>query len=501
MVGLDIRKIFNAVIKRWQIINKLIINYKSLPVQAKASFCFLICTFLQKGISTVTTPIFTRLLSTSEYGQYSVFNSWLGIITIFVTLNLSAGVYTQGLIKFERDKEIFSSSLQGLTTLLVIFWTTIYLLFHNWWNTLLSLTTVQMLAMLVMIWATSVFNFWAAEQRVHYKYRALVGITITVSLAKPIVGIIFVILAEDKVTARILGLVLVELIAYTALYFIQMYRGKKFYSRNYWRYALSFNMPLIPHYLSQTVLNSTDRIMIKSLIGANEAGIYSLAYSISLIMTLFNTALMQTISPWIYQRINTRKTKEIAPIAYITLIVIAAVNLLLIAFAPEAVSIFAPASYNEAIYIIPPVAMSVYFMYMYDLLAKFAFYYEKTRFIMVASVTGAVANIILNYIFIRIFGYRAAGYTTLACYIIYSICHYLFMNKVCDQFCEGTRPYELKKIMEITLPFLAMGFVLLLTYNFIVIRYGIIAFVCVIIIIKRRVLMAAVQKVMQIKQT
>ena len=75
-------------------------KYKSLPIQAKASCYFLICSFFQRGISTVTTPVFTRLLSTEEYGQYNVFNSWMNIITVFVTLNLSYGVYAQGLIIF-----------------------------------------------------------------------------------------------------------------------------------------------------------------------------------------------------------------------------------------------------------------------------------------------------------------------------------------------------------------------------------------------------------------
>ena len=104
-------------------------SYNNMPVQVKASFWFLICSFMQKGISTIATPIFTRLLTTAEYGQYNVFNSWLGIVTIFVSLNLSAGVYSQGLIKYENDRNIFSSSLQGLSTVLTIIWTVISLLF------------------------------------------------------------------------------------------------------------------------------------------------------------------------------------------------------------------------------------------------------------------------------------------------------------------------------------------------------------------------------------
>ena len=163
---------------------KVIDKYKKLPVQVRASLWFFVCSFLQKGISTITTPIFTRLLNTSEYGQYNVFNSWLGIITIFVTLRLSMGVYAQGLVKFEEDRKKFSSSLQGLTLVLCLAWTGIYLIFKNQINNLLDLTTIQMLAMLLMLWATSVFEFWAAEKRVTYSYKSLVFLTLIVSLAK-----------------------------------------------------------------------------------------------------------------------------------------------------------------------------------------------------------------------------------------------------------------------------------------------------------------------------
>lgn len=76
--------------------NKLIQKYKTLPVQVRASAWFLICSFLQKGISMITTPIFTRLLTTQEYGEFNVFNSWLSIVTVFVTLNLYNGVFTRG---------------------------------------------------------------------------------------------------------------------------------------------------------------------------------------------------------------------------------------------------------------------------------------------------------------------------------------------------------------------------------------------------------------------
>ena len=79
-------------------------KYRKMSVQVRASFWFLICSFLQKGISSITTPIFTRLLTTDEYGQYGAFNSWLGIITIFVTLNLFLWCIHPRTVKFGRGE-------------------------------------------------------------------------------------------------------------------------------------------------------------------------------------------------------------------------------------------------------------------------------------------------------------------------------------------------------------------------------------------------------------
>ena len=468
-------------------LKKVLNKYNSFPRQAKAAFWFLICSFLQKGISMLTTPIFTRLLSEAEFGQFGVFNSWLGIITVFVSLNLGAGVFTQGLVKFDQERKIFTSSLQGLTVLSTSVWTVVYLIFRDKWNELFSLTTTQMLAMLIMIWATAVFNFWAAEQRVLLNYKALVAVTLIASIAKPTVGIILVKLSDDKVTARIIGLLLVELVVYAWMFVVHVARGKKLYSGKFWKYALLFNLPLIPHYLSQTVLNSSDKIMIEKLVGLEESGIYGLAYSVSQIMTLFNTALVQTINPWLYQKIKERDLGKLPGIAYISLTLIASVNLFLIALAPEAVQIFGGSAYYDAIWVIPPVAMSVFFMFCYSLFAAFEFYYKKTFGVAVATIAGAALNVLLNYIFIPIFGYYAAGYTTLFCYIVYAAAHYVFMSRICKQ--EGfAKVYDLRFLLGISVIFIAAGFALMLTYRILWLRL-LVVFISVVIciLIRKRI--------------
>lgn len=464
------------------------------------SLCFLICSFLQKGVSIIVTPIFTRMMSTSEYGNYNIFTSWESIIIVFVSLDLSAGVYNQGLIKYEEDQKKYSSSMIGLTTLIFSFWFIIYLIFRNFFNGLFSMSTTYMILMFIYMFTYTIFTFWASEQRTNYKYQKLVIITLIASICNPLLGIILMNFLEDKVLARILGTCIVWFLMYSWMFVSQLVNGKKFFSKKYWLHALKFNIPLLPHYLSQTILNSSDKIMIEKLVDASSAGIYGLAYSISLIMSLFNTSLMQAISPWIYRKIKNNKINDIENVSYITILLIAVLNILLIAFAPEAVAIFAPKEYYEAIYIIPPVAMSVYFMYLYDLFAKFEFYYEKTNFISFATGIVAILNIVLNFIFIKVFGYIAAGYTTLICYILYSLFHYIFMRKVCKSNCKNQYPFKTSVILNITILFLCLSFMFMFLYKFIFIKYVIIILLLGVCLIFKKIIINCLNNILNIKK-
>ena len=480
-------------------LRNIINKYEMLPVQARAAFWFLICAFLQKGISSITTPIFTRLMTTDEYGQFSVFNTWSGLLAVIITFNLDRSSYTRGLVLYSDDRKEFTSSMQGLSFSLAVLSVLIYLPLRNYLNRLLSLTTIQVLSMIAIIWLATVFQFWASEQRVLLSYRKLVALTLIVSLVRPSLGILLVNRAKDKVTARILGMVAVDLIAYIGIFLSQIIKGKKFFSFRFWKYAILFNLPLIPHYLSSSVLSSSDRIMISKMVGNSEAGIYNLAYSVSLIMTMFNAALLQTIEPWLYKKIKEKQFEKMSKIAYMSFIIIAGVNIILIAMAPEVIRIFAPPEYYQAIWVIPPVAMSVYFTFIYYFFSVFEFYYEKTKFVMISTMTSALINIFLNYIFIKLCGYQAAGYTTLFCYMLYAAFHYFFMAKICRENAGCKQPYNTKLIVLISVTFIVGGFILMATYKYALVRYFLIFIMFFVTLLRRRVIINSIKLLTKLK--
>lgn len=85
---------------------KAILNkYKKMSVITKAALWFVICTMLQKCISFITVPIFTRLMPAEEYGLYSTYLSWYNIITVICTLNMHNCIYMNGISKAKTEKE------------------------------------------------------------------------------------------------------------------------------------------------------------------------------------------------------------------------------------------------------------------------------------------------------------------------------------------------------------------------------------------------------------
>jgi len=474
-------------------------TYKNLPVQLKATFAFFICSLLQKGISVLTTPIFTRILTSDSYGRFSTFNSWYEILISIVSLSLVGGVYTTAMVKFEDDKKILSSAAQGLILLSCTIWLVIYLIFANFWNGLFKLTTIQMISMSCLILTSTSFGLWAIEQRVSYNYKQLVSITIIVSILKPIVGIILVKSSEDQVTARILGILIVEITCYLWIIFYQIIRGKKVFSKKYWLYFICYSLPLIPHSISQAVLNSSDRIMIQNLIGQKEAGYYNLAYSVSLIMIILNTSLSQTLAPWTYQKLKERKEDDLNRIMVSSCIIIAIMNLLLILLAPEIISFFAPKEYSQAVYVIPPVVMSVFFMYLYDWFVRIEYYFEKTHYVLIASISGAVINIVLNFLLLPSFGYLVAGYTTLISFAVYAILHYYFMRKICRQKMNGKHIYNEKHLLLIIVIFLAIGIGLSFLYSYWYIRYIILSIIIIIALIKKNTILIFIKELLNLK--
>lgn len=473
----------------------LIYKYKRLPVSVRASLWFVVCSVLQKGIAFLTTPIFTRLMSTEQYGQVTIYNSWVEVFTIFATLNLFYGVYNNALTKYPNDKDVATSSMQGLCTTMTIAAFCIYLILQEWINKLTGMSTIMTCFLFLEVLFIPAFRFWAAKQRFEYKYKLLVVLTLLISVLTAGLGVPAVILSQEKGIAKILTSVGSQILIGLCLYILIFSRGKSFFNKKYWKWALAFNLPLIPHYLSAVVLNQSDRIMINNMVGTSEAGIYGLAYTIGALVIIFNEAIMNTFTPWTYQHLKASQYGKIKSVSAFLVIFIAVISLSLVIIAPEIMWVLGGEKYADGVWIIAPIAASIFFRFLYAMYGNVEFYYEKNYFIMIASVVTALINIGLNYVFIKMYGYLAAGFTTLACFAIYALSHYVFSNRIVKQKCEGNDVYNNKLILIISLLVIVLSCLAMMLFNYWYIRYSLVALILIIGILFRKKITATFMQI------
>lgn len=405
-------------------------TYARLSKARRATIWITLCSFLQRAISFITVPIFTRLLSTEEYGELSVYSSWQTVALYVITLGVIYGGFNNGMMRFREDREGYTSSVMGLVLVMGAFWLVLGVALRDCMVELTGMPLALVALMFSESVARAVHEIWTLRMRFDYEYRRLVALSILQMVLAPALGILFVVMSSDKVLARVLGFFMVEGVIAVVLAIALLRRGKKVVCVKYWKFALLFSIPLLPHYLSEVLLSTVDRIMIEGLCSASDAGVYSIAYSAGMIMMMFVNSLNSTVNPWLYRRLEAGEYRRVDRMGLMLLGLLAAAILAMDGLAPTIVAILAPGEYSNAMFLVPVIAASVFFTYLYSYCSNIEFYYEVRVPAMVASVAAAVLNIALNAALIPLFGYVAAGYTTLACYVTLGAFHFLLAQRI-----------------------------------------------------------------------
>lgn len=396
---------------------------------AKAGFWFTFCNVLQRGIQFLATPIYTRILTPEEYGRYSTFLTWCSLITIVATFNLASGVFNNAMVKYSNDKDGYTSSMQGLTLVTTIICSAIFLLMFKQIKPIIEMDMENISLMFFIIYFQMVIQLWSARKRYDYKYISLIIYTFIFSLLVPIFGLIFYYVMYHNEKGLIAGYAISNIVVGIILLANTWHKKLIFFNKEYWKYALKFNIPLIPHYMSNFIMSQSDRIMIKFFNGDYYAGLYSLAYQISLAATIVFQGVNNAITPWTYRKLEGNDYKEIRKVINILCIGMTIPCALILLFTPEIMLVLGGSEYIKAIWAIPPIVFSIYLLFIIPLLLNILFYFENNKMIMLSTATGATTNIILNIFLLKQYGYVAAAYTTAFGYLIITLIDYLCMKK------------------------------------------------------------------------
>lgn len=394
----------------------------------RSALVYTFASVLSRGIAIITTPIFTRIMTTEQIGIVNLYNSWNSLISVFATLSLTSGGFSAAMNEFKDRRSAYISSVLFLTSAVGFFFLAAFVLLGEFFSQITGLSKNLLCLMAVGFILNPARDFWLARQRYEYKYRLAGSITVVTSILSAMLSVVWVYAiyrgdVNDKMVmaeARIKGS---SYIMYLSSFIIWIYifvKGKTAYNHDFWKLSLSISLPLIGYSVTSQILNVSDRMMISHLVNDSAVGIYSTLYSISSLSLLVWSALNSSFVPYLYQNIG-NKNEKIKNVSFQLLLLYSIVSIALVYFAPEIVKLLATSEYYQAVFIMPPIAAGIYYTSVSNMYSNVLIYLKKSKYIMYSSAVAAATNIVLNYVFIKQVGYYAAAYTTLFSYILMTI--------------------------------------------------------------------------------
>ena len=394
--------------------------------------------FIVKGLAFITTPLFTRLMTKTEYGNYSDIQFWLTMMTYITGFEL---YYSVMIAKhdYREDIDSFSSSIYVLSSFFTVGVFLLGILFSKQLIALFDIRTPLLFPLLFFyLLGESAFMIMQTKHRAFYKYKLFVAFSLGTSIAATGLSLLFVFrMPTNRVDARLIGTMLPIAVLGTILGIITLIRGKRI-KKEYWKYALHISAPLVINAVSITLLSSVNKTIIKNSCGSEEAAIYSLAASIMMIASL------------LYQSINS---------AWAPLLL-----------GPELVLIMGGKQYQDSVYILPPLLITCMPQLVYSMFMNVEIYYKRTRIAAIGAMIVSVFNVGASILLVPRIGYQAAAYISLMSYLLLAMIHYIIVRKM-----NIREVYDIRFILVIVASEIGIMFLMPIVYQYTVIRYSVLA--------------------------
>lgn len=393
----------------------------------KAGGWYIIANFVNKALAMLLTPFLARMMTTNEFGEFSNFAAWASILSIITTLDM-ANVIVRAKFDYEKEFDTYMSSIviatfvsTGLTFLVI--W-----VLKDYFSGIFGFDGKYIYALFLYLLFQPAIDYYIARQTALLNYRAVALLPLTYSLLTLVCSILFVKFMSDRLWGRTLGYISIPIL-YGAAIYLAILKKKRKADFSIIKYTLHLSIPLIPHNMSNGILGSSDRILIKRLCAAGFVAYYSVAYNVGNILYIFTQSVSQAFTPWLYSKMNKEEYTLIPKINDLLSIASLVLISLFIGLAPEIVYILGGEDYFPAVKLVPVITVGVYFQFISKLYINIEHYLKKTYIISSASLLAATSNFCLNIVLLPQYGYMAAAWTTLISYILSVILHLRVVRK------------------------------------------------------------------------
>jgi O-antigen/teichoic acid export membrane protein len=413
-------------------------------------------------LSFLLVPLYTSeavLANPSEYGKVSVIFSYFVLFNVILAYGMETAFFRFFNKEDDKDKVVSTSTISLLVSSLGFF--VIALIFQSQIAAFIDIDVkyINLVIWILLLDALVIIPFaWlrANEKPMRYAIIKICNVIINIGL-----NLFFLIalkdLAQDgglfesiyKPNFEISYIFMANLVAsaFTLMLMASFYVKLRFkFDKVLWKQMMRYAIPVLIAGIAFSINETFDRILLKELLPAdvaeNDIGMYSACYKLALFMTLFATAYRLGIEPYFFSHAKTKNPQKNYANILEFFVAFGSIILLTVVVFADVLKPFIIRSeaYWEAMWIVPIILLANFCLGIYHNLSVWYKITDRTKFGAYISVVGAIVTLVINFMFIEAYSYKASAVATLVAYATMMLLSYYFGRKYYPI------PYNLKKI-------------------------------------------------------
>lgn len=385
-------------------------------------------TFASKVLVLLLMPLYTRLLTTGEFGTADLISQTANLLMPIAAIGICDGIFRFTLDAAEDKKKVLSTGiaiiLMGSAAILGVVQ---ILRFYAPLSNYVFLVAAYVIAANIHL---AFANYIRAEGKNGlFAVQGIINTVLTIGF-----NIIFLIIMPkyfsefvgDESQMRCVGYVLSVVIADALMCVFLFFAGKLYKSlspkavdKKIAGNMLKFSIPYIPTTIMWLITSVSDRYIVTYFRSAEENGLYAVAYKLPTILSLVGGVFIEA---WHFSSVKDADEEEKASFfgtVYDNFMgFMFMCGAIIIAMAQIFTKILVDESYFDSWQYVPVLVIATTFSTLVSFLGSVYFLKKKSAVSMLTAMAGALTNIALNFALIPFFGAMGAAVATLACYML-----------------------------------------------------------------------------------
>lgn len=382
---------------------------------------FAIGTFASKILVLLLMPLYTSILSTEQYGVSDLITQAANLIIPLACVGICDAVFRFAIDSEDRRK-VFS------TALCVIFAGSALLVLLSPLLSLVGYFDGYVWLICIYVICANLHTVCAQYLRAKGRVTAFAVQGIINTALTIFYNVLFLIVFDMGVTGYVLSVVAADFTVTVGIFvFCRLWRDFSFrsFDRTVLRDMLRFSIPYIPTTMLWLITGVSDRFVVTYFCGEDANGLYSASYKIPTLLTLICGIFIEA---WQISAVRDggdsieEKQSFFGRVYRDYLSILVAGASFLVATAQIFTTILLADAYYSSWRFVPILAMATMFSALSSFMGSVYFLEKKSVYSMLTALTGALVNVVLNFVMIPHHGAMGAAVATLISYVtVYAV--------------------------------------------------------------------------------